>query len=857
MARPARGVRIRLLVSAIAVLGTIATAAASGHAATSTRRAHTITGRSSERALISAGEANAEGAPDRAEALEGAQQYALIRTLPAATVPAAAYVAAQAHAAGMAVAGGSWTEVTDQPYQSDASNYRDPVYSNSGGGSGFVAGRIQGLAVDGSTVYAAAADGGVWRSTDRGKTWQVMTDHLPTLAGGSVAVDPANHSVWFGSGEASTAYENYTGLGVYRSSNGGSSWSKVGGDELDGSTIGTLAFDGNGFVFAATSYGVFRHRTSGEPSRHWQKVLQPGTPGPYGFTFANDVAIRPGTDGEVVIATLGWRTGKVDYSGFYESTRGGRKGSWHEVHTKGQLKSRYIGRASFAYSADGSRLYALVESWQYALSKPSALYGIFVSESGDLKGPWKRKAGWHTLQKSGSALAPYGGSYAPGVQAWYNQAIGVDPANPDHVYVGLEEVFETTNGGDTWKAIGPYWNFTLKCYDPAHPDNCPNTTHPDQHAVAFGNGVVYMGNDGGVYRRPLSRHTRGNWSNLNKTLHTLQYYYAGIAQGGEGDTYWGGLQDNGVSLLVPGAAQQVSPFGGDGGDVIVDATNPDYAVVEYTSLDMALTQNGGRSDGTSEAFREMTPSCFAFTYTPDPCDPNPRFIAPFEADPMAPGTHWVAGGQFVWETFQGWGTHCSDTACDWTISHDLGDTHSTTELAVQGSTIYAGWCGGPGGCNPGAFESGIDTNYGGSWHRAAGPDGNGGAPLPNRYVSGLAIDPSNPGQVFVSYGGYERRWIHGGGVGHVFESTDGGATWTDVTGNLPDVPTADLKIASGNLVLATDLGVYSAAMADPTDWSRLGNDLPNVGVNSITIAPDGSYVLAVTHGRGLWTIPTP
>ncbi|MFB3737923.1 MAG: WD40/YVTN/BNR-like repeat-containing protein [Candidatus Velamenicoccus archaeovorus] len=856
MPRPAGGARVRvLLVSAIAVLGTVATAAGPGRAATTTLRDRTVTGRISETPMIGAEEPG-EGPKERFEALEAAEQYYFVRSLPGEVVPVAAFQAARAEAAGIASVGGAWTEITDQPYQSDATHYRDPVYSNSGGGSGFVAGRMQGVAVDGSTVYAAASDGGVWRSIDRGAHWTQVGDDLPSLSGGSIAVNPDDHSVWFGTGEASTAYENYAGLGVYRSTDRGASWRKVGGGELDGSMIGTLAFDDREFVFAATSYGVFRHATTGSMAKRWQRVLQPGTPGPYGFTFANDVAVRPGTGGRTVIATLGWRTGKVDYSGFYASNRFGRTGTWHEVHTRGKLRSRYIGRASFAYSADGGRLYALVESWQYALSKPSALYGIFVSKGGDVRGPWQRKATWHTLARSGSALEPYGGSYAPGVQAWYNQAIGVDPNDPDHVYVGLEEVFETTDGGSEWLAVGPYWNFTLKCFKEG-PESCPNTTHPDQHGVAFAGGDVYVTNDGGVYRRPLSRHTQGHWTNLNETLHTLQYYYAGIGALGNGDAYWGGLQDNGVSLLLPGAGRQVSPFGGDGGDVIVDPSNGERAVVEYTDLDMALTTNGGVSDGSDVAFREISPSCFSFTYVPDPCDPNPRFISPFEADPRAPNTHWVAAGEFVWETTQGWDTTCSDTACDWTITHDVGKGFSTTELAVDGSTIYAGWCGGPSDCNPGGFRSGIDTNYGGSWHRVAGENGNGGDPLPNRYVSGLAIDPSDPGHVFVSYGGYERRWIHGGGIGHVFESTDGGTTWTDVTGNLPDVPTADLRIAGDGLVLATDLGVYTATLADPTSWSRLGTDLPNVGVNSITVSPDGSYVVAVTHGRGLWSIPTP
>ncbi|HZD79859.1 MAG TPA: glycosyl hydrolase [Actinomycetota bacterium] len=842
----------RLLVPAIVIVGMIAAATPGpGRADPGTGRSPTATGRIAERALTSAADANEKGTPDSAEALEGAEQYARIRTLPAETVPAAAYRSARRQAAALASTGGTWTEITRQPYQSDAAGYEDPVFSNSGGGAGFVSGRIQGLAVDGSTVFAAAADGGVWRSRDRGRTWTAVGDHLPTLSGGSVAVNPADHSVWFGSGEASTAFENYAGLGVYRSRNDGQTWRRVGGHELEGQMIGTLVF-GRGFVFAATTGGVYRHRSRGDLSTHWQRVLAPGTAGPYGFRFANDVAVRPRTNGRVVIAALGWRTGSVDYAGFWRSTKGGARGTWHRVRTRGKLRSSQIGRASFAYSADGTRLYALVESWQYALSEPSALYGIFRSTSGDLRGPWERRAGWQKLAGSGSAMAPFGNSYAPGVQAWYNQAIGVDPADRNHLYVGLEEVYESTNGGGTWTTAGPYWNFTLPCSP-----SCLNTTHPDQHAVAFGPGVVYVGNDGGVYRRPRSRHTRGGWVNLNRTLHTLQYYHAAVGQTARGDTYWGGLQDNGVGLLRPGASQQVSPFGGDGGDVIVHPSKPKNAVVEYTDMDMALTTNGGASNGHTLAFREISPSCSAFTYTPSPCDPNPRFIAPFEADPESPDQHWVAGGQDVWETTEGWNTTCSESGCDWTIGHDLGSGNSTTALAVQGATVYAGWCGGADRCNPGDFESGIDTNAGGSWQRVVDGSGNGGDPLPQRYITGLALEPGDPQHVFVAYGGYSRRWIDGGGVGHVFESTDGGATWTGITGNLPDVPAADVEVVGDHLVLATDLGVFTSALTSDDTWSRLGGGLPNAALNSLAIAPDGSFLVAVTHGRGLWKIAAP
>src|SRR6185503_17739291 len=97
---------------------------------------------------------------------------------------------------------------------------------------------------------------------------------------------------------------------------------------------------------------------------------------------------------------------------------------------------------------------------------------------------------------------------------------------------------------------------------------------------------------------------------------------------------YGGLQDNGTSLLKPGATTMVSPFGGDGGDVIVDPNNAKRAVNEYVYLTMARTENGGRSDGTTRSYTTMTPTCWSFIaieFQPRPCDHNPRFIAPFSA----------------------------------------------------------------------------------------------------------------------------------------------------------------------------------------------------------------------------------
>lgn len=138
------------------------------------------------------------------EVLSSAEQFSAIRTAPATSVSADAFTAAAAAAAQLGEQGGGWQEVTNQPYNSDAVNYRDPIWSNSGAGNGLVAGRITALAVDRGTLYAGGAAGGVWRSTDGGANWTPVFDQQNDLSIGALAVDPADHSIWVGTGEANT-----------------------------------------------------------------------------------------------------------------------------------------------------------------------------------------------------------------------------------------------------------------------------------------------------------------------------------------------------------------------------------------------------------------------------------------------------------------------------------------------------------------------------------------------------------------------------------------------------------------------------------------------------------------------------
>src|SRR5438094_2176597 len=238
-----------------------------------------------------------DGADDITRA---ADSFAASRVAPGTDVSADAFLSAQQAALGLPTSGpATWTELTTQPYDSDAVNFRDPFISNSGGGAGLSAGRMSALAVDParpSLLYAGAAAGGVWKSTDAGAHWTPVSDNMGTLAVGAIAINPADGSVWVGTGENNTAFENYSGLGVFRSTNGGATWSQV-GQELRDHTIGKLEFDGIGGVYAATSFGLYK--TSAAGNLEWTKVLDAASAGsvaqPYGMSIVDDVAVRPNT----------------------------------------------------------------------------------------------------------------------------------------------------------------------------------------------------------------------------------------------------------------------------------------------------------------------------------------------------------------------------------------------------------------------------------------------------------------------------------------------------------------------------------------------------------------------------------
>ncbi|HEX6130595.1 MAG TPA: glycosyl hydrolase [Actinomycetota bacterium] len=835
------------------------------------------------------------------ESMVAAQQFAEARTAPNGVVQPGAYSAAYAQLTGLPPVGGAWSNVSKRPYDADDIEYRD-YYSNSSGGAGLVTGRITGLAADGDGyVYAAGAMGGVWRSSTGGGNWTPIADGLPTLSSGALELDGSG-ALWYATGEANTGGTSYAGTGVYRLGNPRTGVfthpaSRVGGDELESTTINAVRFGSNGRVWVATSKGIWFHSTDPATlSQPWtlSYITDPAalnqstnTNAPYA-NIVNDLAVDP-NDPNHVIAGVGFRNGGPA-NGFYETRDGGM--TWAKVDPAGGIDKTDIGNVSFAFAGDGT-LYVMNQSPRrinsLAAIPQTYLDGIYVSKNG-LVGPWNRIASSDKLgaTSGGSALfANAGLGYSPGIQSWYNQFLVVDPrpGKSGHVFAGLEEVYETKNGGSNWTTPGPYWNFYFGCWalDAVYPvegqtgSHCPLTTHSDQHAAAIGkvNGkwTLYVGNDGGIYSRPLDGKANRNgnaidWKSLNDgTIDATQYYAVDIGKAtgaagepdGSGDVVSGGLQDNGGSIFRTSGAKVSQNFGGDGGDVLVDPNNGCNIVQEYVVLAMRVTQTCAspkKADGTPnlEAWLDLSQ---ATTYSIAPPDVNARFIAPFVAD-ASNIDRWLAGGASLWFQKKGFAIR---SGSEWRKVHSWANAgQTTTALAYDGETAIATWCG---PCNNagftrgaavGKYDAAADTW---TWTNLALTG------VPVRFLAAVAVDPNNTNHLFIGVNGFSRRFTEGpgAGVGHVYESFDSGATWSRADGTgagaFPDVPVNSIQVLEdGALVVGTDLAVLYRA-AGSTAWNRLGTNFPATVAIDVEVGPNGDDLYAATHGRGIWRIALP
>jgi photosystem II stability/assembly factor-like uncharacterized protein len=389
-----------------------------------------------------------------------------------------------------------------------------------------------------------------------------------------------------------------------------------------------------------------------------------------------------------------------------------------------------------------------------------------------------------------------------GGSGWYGLPLVVDPANVNIVYAsgGGSQIVESADGGLTWFSLATG-------ADGRGP-------HVDHHAFAFdANGRLLDGNDGGIWRLDNAAPGSLHWTDLNTNLDLTQYIGIALDPTNPGIAY-GGSQDNGTSLFTGGLGWQLTE-GGDGGFVRVDPSHPSTVYHELVNISLERSDNGGLS---------WVPKTSGINLN----DPHDTYV-PFVLDPSNP-SRLLLGSNRVYETTNrgdSWQAISTPLSGGWTVSSNID---SLATAAADRNTVYASAGG----------HIFVTIDDGHSWQQRD-------VPGIADHIQDLQVDPADPRTA------YAVRDRFGGG--HVFRTTDGGLHWTDISGNLPDLPafTLALDSRSNTLYVGMDDGVYVSA-DQGSSWARFGASLPHVQVRDLELNTNLQILAAGTHGRGMWEI---
>lgn len=666
--------------------------------------------------------------------------------------------------------------------------------------------RVVDVAVDprrASTLYVASATGGVWKSTDAAKTFHRIWSNRFPQSMGAIAMTSTG-VLYAGTGEVNPGGGSitYGGGGIYRSTDRGATWRRVG--LRDSRRIGRIVIDPRnprhvlvavaGSLFdAGGPRGLFETRNGGGT---WTKILS----APNRTTGAVDVAVDPRNPKDILVAM--WDHIRYpDYrrytgagSGIWRSTDGGRTFERQGPANGLPPSSDEVGRIGVTFDpSDPSRAYAI-----YANNREGSFEAFFGSVDGGAH--WAAMPGNSTL---GASQSVYG---------WWFGRVWVDPRDSNHIFIAGLELYESVDGGASF---------------------APQTSqHPDQHAMAWDphvEGRVYLGNDGGMYRSDSD----GADSTWKHSAHEpwSQFFTIDVSRRHPSRRN-GGLQDNGsVRTWGRKKGKWNAYYGGDGVKNLINPRDKRnvFACSQYGSC--ARSDDGGK---TMDEFDQNTQS------------DRYGWLAPIEFQPGSGRIMYFAGDIL----------HRSpDRGRTWTaISPDLGKGDRGRET----NPLYANHYGtiqaiGLNALRPRTIYAGTDNGYlwktrdlGGHWRQIVA--GN----LPKRWITHIAVERRNPRVLYVSFSGFRS----GDQTAYLVRSRDGGRTWRDVTRNLPKAPINDVLIVGKRLYVATDVGVFRTR-AKPIRWLYVGHGLPRAPVNDIRWIGRTRTLFAGTFGRGLYAIRPP
>ena len=408
--------------------------------------------------------------------------------------------------------------------------------TKSSGGSG--RGRVNAIAVDPSNpnvYYIGAPAGGLWKSSDSGTSWIPLTDYLPQIGVSGIAIDPNDSNTIYistGDDDHSSSYS----VGVFKSTNGGVTWSDTGLYALSGAGIDTNEIyihpNNSNILWVASNRGVYKTLNAGAS---WTQTPILGG--------VKDLKLHP-SNPNILYA--------VSRDKFYKSTNGGNTFSL----ITSQLPTSSTRLVIDVTPANSNYVYVL------SANTDQSFQGIYKStDSGNSF--LKQDETFNILEAS---------------QAWYDLALAVSPTNPEEIYVGCLNVWKSSNGGDNFTKLNEW-------HTPS-----PSFTYADIHMLRFFNNALFCASDGGIYR---STNGGTNFTDLTENLAISQFYKIAVSKQ-TSSRMAGGLQDNGGFGYKDG--DWLNWHSGDGMDTAIDPNNPNiyYGFTQYGG-GLQISSNAGSS----------------------------------------------------------------------------------------------------------------------------------------------------------------------------------------------------------------------------------------------------------------------
>lgn len=683
-------------------------------------------------------------------------------------------------------------------------------------------------------IWVGAATGGVWKTTNEGTTFIPVFDEMPTASVGDIAIDPRNHDVvWVGTGEANIFRSSNAGCGVFKTTDGGTTWSLMGLENTH--TIGRIRINPNNtniVYVAATGHewtpneerGLFKTTDGGKT---WTKILYVDE-----NTGVFDLLLDP-RNPEVIYATT-WERMRLKWNdprtfattkncGIWKSTDGGK--SWKQINTglpapqhrgrigidlcltKPDVMYAYLDNYEIAYTAKPG------EMDSYGRQKQDVIKGATVYRSDDAGATWKQVSGLTAQMKT--FMERHSGTYG-----WVFGQIRVDPNDENTVYTLGIQLNVSYDGGQTFTSLrGPHSDHHGLWIDPENSNYILNVQD---------GGLTISYDRGKTWKYPIAELPLAQFYNVAYD-YSVPFRVFGSIQ--DHHSYYGPVQI-GRSRANIRPVEFTNILGAEGSSHAVDTrdNNTVYASTFYGALARANIDNypAGRKD--------LLP-----TNHPDGSRLRGQWVAP-----TILSTHnqdiVYHGMQYVMKS--------TDRGDTWAfISPDLtgndpkklGDINYQTIQTIDESPLKAGVI--YAGTDDGRVWRTLDD--GKSWKMIRS-----GA-VPERWVSRVIASKYEPGTVYITQTGRRDDDFQV----YIWKSTNYGDTWTDISGNIPVGPVNVIREDPVNpsiLYVGTDASAYISKDGGKR-WDVLGN-LPFAYVHDLQIHPRDNMIIIATHGRGIFVM---